>query len=93
MTDFIVDGAELINRILKYLFEGIIVALAAFFIPGKNKLNVSDVITIGIIAAATFSLLDLFAPSIGNSVRNGAGMGIGFNLVGTNLVGGGAPLR
>jgi hypothetical protein len=87
-NNFTVDGAELINRILKYLFEGIIVALAAFFIPGKNKLNIGDVVTIGIIAAATFSLLDLFAPSIGNSVRNGAGMGIGFNLVGTNLMGG-----
>lgn len=92
MSGFIVDGSELLNRIIKYLFEGIIVAFAAFFIPGKNKMNATDIITIGIIAAATFSLLDLFAPSIGSGVRNGAGLGIGFNLVGTNMVGGGAPM-
>jgi hypothetical protein len=91
MSDFVVDGAELLNRIIKYFFEGIIVALAAFFIPGKNKIDIVDIMTIGIIAAATFSILDLFAPSIGSGVRNGAGLGIGFNLVGTNMIGGGAP--
>jgi hypothetical protein len=91
-NNFIVDGSELLNRIIKYAFEGIIVAFAAFFIPGKNKMSYMDIITIGIIAAATFSLLDLFAPSIGSGVRNGAGLGIGFNLVGTNMVGGGAPM-
>ena len=92
MSDFVVDGAELLNRIIKYFFEGIIVALAAFFIPGKNKIDIVDIMTIGIIAAATFSILDLFAPSIGSGVRNGAGLGIGFNLVGTNMIGGGAPV-
>lgn len=92
MSDFVVDGAELLNRIIKYFFEGIIVALAAFFIPGKNKIDIVDIMTIGIIAAATFSILDLFAPSIGSGVRNGAGLGIGFNLVGTNMIGGGAPM-
>lgn len=91
MSDFVVDGSELLNRIIKYFFEGIIVALAAFFIPGKNKIDIVDIMTIGIIAAATFSILDLFAPSIGSGVRNGAGLGIGFNLVGTNMIGGGAP--
>lgn len=91
MSDFVVDGAELLNRIIKYFFEGIIVALAAFFIPGKNKIDIVDIMTIGIIAAATFSILDLFAPSIGSGVRNGAGLGIGFNLVGTNMIGGGGP--
>lgn len=32
-------------------------------------------------AAATFSVLDIFIPSVGASARNGAGLGIGFNLV------------
>ena len=92
MGEFMVEGTELLNRIIKYFFEGIIVALAAFFIPGKHKIDVVDIITIGVVAAATFSILDLFAPSIGSGVRNGAGLGIGFNLVGTNMVGGGSPL-
>lgn len=75
------DGKELMLRIFKYIFEGLIVAVAAFLIPGK-KLGVEEIITIGVIAAATFSVLDLFAPSIGSSVRTGAGLGIGVNLVG-----------
>jgi hypothetical protein len=32
-------------------------------------------------AAATFSVLDVFVPSMGASTRNGAGLGIGLNLV------------
>lgn len=76
-----VDFRELVSRIVKYLFEGLIVAVAAYLIPGK-KLAFEEIITIGVIAAATFSVLDLFAPSIGQSVRTGAGLGIGVNLTG-----------
>ena len=72
---------ELVMRVFKYIFEGLIVAVAAYLIPGK-KLKVEEILTIGVIAAATFSVLDLFAPSVGQSVRNGAGLGIGVNLVG-----------
>jgi ABC-type Co2+ transport system permease subunit len=75
------DAREVLMRIFKYLFEGLIVAVAAYLIPGK-KLGVEEIITIGIVAAATFSVLDFFAPSIGSSVRTGAGLGIGVNLVG-----------
>lgn len=81
MQEFTFDVKELLLRIFKYLFEGIIVAIAAFLLPGR-KLNVQDILTIGAVAAATFSLLDLFAPSIGSSVRTGAGMSLGVGLVG-----------
>lgn len=81
MNDFTFDVRELLLRVFKYIFEGIIVAIAAFLIPGR-KLAVKDIVTIGVIAAATFSLLDLFAPSIGSSVRNGAGLSLGVGLVG-----------
>lgn len=75
------DAREVFMRIFKYLFEGLIVAIAAYLIPGK-KLGVEEIVTIGVVAAATFSVLDFFAPSIGSSVRTGAGLGIGVNLVG-----------
>lgn len=75
------DAKELFSRILKYVVEGLIVAVAAYFIPGK-KLSLEEIITIGVIAAATFSVLDLFSPSIGSSARAGAGLGIGVNMVG-----------
>lgn len=75
------DAVEVMIRILKYLLEGLVVSTVAFSFPGKKK-NMDEVVLIGFVAAATFSLLDLFAPSIGISARNGAGMGLGANLVG-----------
>lgn len=81
MSDYAFDGKELLMRIFKYFFEGLIVAIAAYLIPGK-KMQASEIVTIGIIAAATFSTLDLFSPSIGSSVRMGTGFGVGANLVG-----------
>lgn len=75
------DFIEVLIRMFKYLLEGLVVSTAAFMFPGKKK-NMDEIVLIGFIAAATFSLLDLFAPSIGISVRQGAGMGIGANLVG-----------
>ena len=75
------DAKEVATRLLKYFFEGLIVAVAAFMIPGK-KMNAGEVVVLGLVAAATFSLLDLFAPSVGASARTGAGFGVGANLVG-----------
>jgi len=72
---------EFIRRTLKYLIEGFIVSLAAFAIP-KQTLNVEEILLIALVAAMTFSILDVFIPSMGVSARNGAGLGIGLNLVG-----------
>jgi ABC-type Co2+ transport system permease subunit len=72
---------EFIRRTLKYLIEGFIVSLAAFAIP-KQTLNIEEILLIALVAAMTFSILDVFIPSMGVSARNGAGLGIGLNLVG-----------
>ena len=74
------DFSELIKRAIKYLVEGIMVAIAAYAIP-KKALNVEEIIIIALMAAATFSVLDVFVPSIASSARGGAGFGIGANLV------------
>lgn len=75
------DVFEILMRILKYMFEGIVVATAAYIIPGK-KMNVDEVLVLGSVAATTFAILDLFAPSVGANVRSGSGFAIGANLVG-----------
>ena len=75
------DVSELIKRAIKYIIEGIIVALAAYVIP-KKSLNVEEVVVIALTAAATFSVLDVFIPSMGSSSRNGAGLVIGAGLAG-----------
>ena len=66
---------------IKYLLEGIAVAIAAYFIPRK-KVEVTEIIFIALSAAATFAILDIFAPKVGDGARKGAGFGIGANTVG-----------
>ena len=77
----VIDLGELLRRAVKYLVEGVMVALAAFTIP-KTELNLEEVLLIALTAAATFSILDTYVPSMGSTARTGAGFGIGANLVG-----------
>jgi ABC-type Co2+ transport system permease subunit len=76
----LINVGELIKRIIKYLVEGLMVAIAAYAIP-KRSLNVEEIILIALTAAATFSILDTYIPSMGVTARSGAGFGIGANLV------------
>ena len=76
-----IDISEFARRIIKYLIEGFMVAIVAFVIP-KKSLNLEEIILIALSAAATFSILDTYVPTMGVTARSGAGMGVGFNLVG-----------
>jgi len=80
-AESVFDFSEFVKRAIKYLIEGLMVALAAFAIP-KQSLKLDEIIIIALTAAATFSVLDVFVPSMGASARGGAGFGIGANLVG-----------
>ena len=76
------DLKEIGKRAAKYFVEGAMVAIAAYFIPRRGKggsslLNWEEVLMIALTAAATFALLDMYAPSVGCSARQGAGFGIG----------------
>jgi ABC-type Co2+ transport system permease subunit len=75
------DLGELARRAIKYLVEGFMVAIAAYAIP-KRSLNMEEILLIALTAAATFSILDTFLPSLAPSAHTGAGFGIGANLVG-----------
>ena len=81
MSNWSVDGKEILVRLIKYLLEGIVVGVAVFLIPSK-KPSLEEMLTIALIAAAVFSLLDLFSPSISSSARSGAGLALGAGLVG-----------
>jgi ABC-type Co2+ transport system permease subunit len=76
----LINVAELVKRIIKYLVEGLMVAIAAYAIP-KRSLNIEEIVLISLTAAATFSILDTYVPSMGVTARSGAGFGIGANLV------------
>jgi len=75
------DLGELVRRAIKYLVEGLMVAIASFAIP-KKSLKMDEIALIALTAAATFSILDTYLPAMAVSARSGAGLGIGANLVG-----------
>jgi len=76
---------NLMKRLLKYLIEGLVVAVVAHWIPSKAKLQLEEVAIIALTAAATFSVLDHFAPSFSASARAGTGLSIGAKLGGFGL--------
>lgn len=75
------DVKEILRRLLKYLVEGLMIAIVAYLIP-KKSLNMEEILLLALTAAATFSILDTYIPSVGATARSGAGFGIGANLVG-----------
>ena len=75
------DLGELVKRAVKYLVEGFMVAIAAYAIPIRS-LNFDEVALISLTAAATFSILDTYVPTMAVSARTGAGFGVGANMVG-----------
>lgn len=76
-----VNTNEVLKRFFKYLAEGLMVAIAAYVFP-KKKMDADEIIMIAVVASATFAILDMYAPTIGATARQGAGFGIGATLVG-----------
>jgi hypothetical protein len=72
---------DLVSRLVKYAIEGLAVAVAAYLLPGK-VLKMSEIGMIALTALATFAILDTYAPAVGAGAKQGAGFGIGANLVG-----------
>jgi len=77
----ILDIQELIKRIIKYLVEGIIVSLVAFLVV-KKPLDLEDILILGLTAAAAFSIMDTYLPSMGQQLRQGTSLGLGLHLAG-----------
>ena len=73
------DVQETLTRIVKYLIEGLVVAVVAYLL---EKLKMEEVLLLSLTAASIFALLDVLAPSISSTVRGGVGYGIGFQLAG-----------
>lgn len=80
-SSYRIDFSEVLTRMVKYALEGLVVAFAAYSVP-QIKLDLAEVITIALVASASFSLLDFVSPSMAGAARFGAGAGIGAGLVG-----------
>ena len=81
MDSLSVNTTIILKRFFKYIAEGLMVAIAAYVFP-KKKMNPDEIIMIALVASATFAILDMYAPTIGATARQGAGFGIGATLVG-----------
>ena len=73
--------SDIITRMIKYLVEGLAVAVAAVIIP-KRKLDMPEIASLAVLAAVVFAVLDFLAPTVGVTAHQGAGFGIGAKLVG-----------
>ena len=80
---------EMIRRMVKYLVEGLAVGVVGMALVLRKKrgnvnwnLQARDVTVMAVTAAAVFAVLDMWAPAISGSARQGAGFGLGANLVG-----------
>lgn len=78
---FSYDYKEIAKKIIKYILEGVAIALVAYYFM-SNKLSVKDIFILGVSAAASFAILDQFSPTVALGARFGAGLGIGQSIVG-----------
>jgi len=69
------------DDLVKYVLQGVGVAVAAFYIP-QRKTKLQEIGLISLVAALSFWLLDKFAPEVGRGMRQGAGFGVGYGMVG-----------
>lgn len=72
---------EIVKMLVKYLVQGMAVAVAAFYIP-KRKVDPVEILMIAFGAATTLLILDQFAKKVGEYARVGMGFGIGAGQVG-----------
>jgi hypothetical protein len=75
------DTQEMFTRLVKYLMEGLVVGIVAAILPSKS-LSFQEILFLALTAASIFALLDLVAPSIGASARQGVGLATGFGVMG-----------
>ncbi len=74
------SASELLTRVIKYFLEGLAVAVAMIIIPRKTP-QMEEILTVAVVGATVFAILDMLSPSVGLTARQGAGFGLGAHLV------------
>ena len=76
-----VNSRELCKRVVKYVLQGLVIAIAAILLP-KQKPDFEAVIALALVAAATFAIIDTMVPSLSTPLNWGVGLSLGSNLAG-----------
>ena len=71
------------DQLIVYILEASAIAIVGKVVIGKSPIDTSLFILIGMLAAANI-VMDLYAPKISPSMRQGAGFGLGMKQVGGN---------
>lgn len=78
---FTYNYTDIFQRAVKYILEGLAVAVVAFTFT-RGKLDWKEIVMLGVTAAFVFAILDTFSPTISLGARFGAGFGIGQSILG-----------
>ncbi len=76
-----VKTEEVLKKILRYVLEGLVIAVCSKLIPG-NKFEVKHIMMMTMLITVIFMLLDVFSSDTLTSVRWGVGIGLGYGIVG-----------
>lgn len=78
-----IDTNELVVRLIKYLFQGLMIAIVAYLLDmiGPNKLNTWEIGILAATAACVFAILDILSPTYTQSAQQGIGLAAGFKLM------------
>jgi hypothetical protein len=79
MPSMSLDTRTLCKMVVKYITLGLVIAIVCLILP-KQKLDLEAVIALALVSAATFAILDLFAPTLSGPAQLGLGVGVGWNL-------------
>ena len=77
---FDIDFFEVVKRMIKYLVQGLAVGFSMMII--QKNVKISEAVLVGLVAAAVFSILDIYSPSVSSGTKLGAGFALGSRMVG-----------
>jgi hypothetical protein len=80
------DKLSMFKISIKYIIQGFIIAITAYYIPvmyktSLRKPTMNEILSISLTAALTMFMLDYFISEVGFGAKLGAGFTIGKNLV------------
>lgn len=78
----LVQVDTLFKLYLRYIPEALATAIVMIIFGHLNSIALSETLIIIAVVSLTLFILDLFAPTVGQSVRQGMGFSMGYNLVG-----------
>ena len=70
---------NLLHKIIKYVLEALAISVAIFLT--NKKVGVSELLLLTVTIMATIVVLETFSPVIMNSMKQGMGLGLGYNQV------------